>query len=431
MVNVDHHGRHEINYDDDDNGEHHQSSTNTTSTASASASATPIMTSAPSHYENNTLGLRRRNVIFPADDNHHSTQQQHQHQHQQQSYIQNPTMTSQHIIMNESTHKQHLIPFVTNSSSSLSQQPANSQHHPHQQEHELQLQLHQDHHHHHPDPTPPPTITSSSSPSRTKQILYKYSKETITGQLLTIITRKLKLSNTRSGSALPGFLSLLLLTMANYMLAPMRDAAALAVGVSHIPTLTLASTVLAIGSSVPVGWLFEAPNPIRWGKSWRDKVGMTRGETQGTSLALFLRCFAICLLGYALTFKALEWLHWNQLDDNNNNNDDGDVIGLTEIIVYIQGEGVWTYLVRVIPKVLQKCGKVFYVAFFLVVHLMKLHSMSLIWGVTSEAMEYEEQAETRERKKKEVLPDGSEATESNYHRNLKATPNQKRGKRSR
>ena len=29
---------------------------------------------------------------------------------------------------------------------------------------------------------------------------------------------------------------------------------------------------------------------------------------------------------------------------------------------------------------------------------MKLHSLSLIWGVTSEAMEYEEQAERRERR---------------------------------
>jgi len=33
--------------------------------------------------------------------------------------------------------------------------------------------------------------------------------------------------------------------------------------------------------------------------------------------------------------------------------------------------------------------------FFLVVHLMKLHSLSLIWGVTTEAMEYEETAERR------------------------------------
>ncbi len=33
--------------------------------------------------------------------------------------------------------------------------------------------------------------------------------------------------------------------------------------------------------------------------------------------------------------------------------------------------------------------------FVLVVHLMKLHSLSLIWGVTTEAMEYEESAEQR------------------------------------
>jgi hypothetical protein len=36
-----------------------------------------------------------------------------------------------------------------------------------------------------------------------------------------------------------------------------------------------------------------------------------------------------------------------------------------------------------------------YIAFFLVVHLMKLHSISLIWGVTTEAMEYEEAARKR------------------------------------
>ena len=29
---------------------------------------------------------------------------------------------------------------------------------------------------------------------------------------------------------------------------------------------------------------------------------------------------------------------------------------------------------------------------FLVVHLMKLHSLSLVWGVTTEAIEYEELA---------------------------------------
>jgi hypothetical protein len=37
--------------------------------------------------------------------------------------------------------------------------------------------------------------------------------------------------------------------------------------------------------------------------------------------------------------------------------------------------------------VVNKFGKVIYIMFFLVVHLMKLHSLSLIWGVTTEAMD--------------------------------------------
>ncbi len=362
----------------------------------------------------NTFGIRRRNVIHRAKDsdgqiierdNNEITHNEHVLVADSISHHEQNTLTQIHDEIKSSSHKNPLIPTVSNSSSSSTQHQEPSSHPPHHD----------------------PIIHSSSDTSRTKLILYKYSADTTTGQVLTCITQKLKLSNTRSGSALPGFLSLLLLTMANYMLAPMRDAAALAVGVSHIPTLTLASTILAIGSSVPVGWLFEAPNPIRWGKSWRDRVGLTRGETQGTSLALFLRCFAICLLGYALTFKALEWLHWSQPDGDQDG--DNDSVGLMEIFVYIEEEGAWTYLVRVVPKVLQKFGKVFYVAFFLVVHLMKLHSMSLIWGVTSEAMEYEEQAETREIRKKELKMEETKAAE-NFHRDFKTKPNQKGGKRS-
>jgi hypothetical protein len=34
-----------------------------------------------------------------------------------------------------------------------------------------------------------------------------------------------------------------------------------------------------------------------------------------------------------------------------------------------------------------------------VVHLMKLHSISLVWGVTSEAMEYEDVARNGQQKK--------------------------------
>ena len=57
-----------------------------------------------------------------------------------------------------------------------------------------------------------------------------------------------------------GFWALLNVTCANYVLSPMRDAVALQVGVQHIPKLTLASSLLAFMSSVPIGWLFEAPD---------------------------------------------------------------------------------------------------------------------------------------------------------------------------
>jgi hypothetical protein len=54
-----------------------------------------------------------------------------------------------------------------------------------------------------------------------------------------------------------------------------------------------------------------------------------------------------------------------------------------------------------------KFASIIYIMFFLVVHLMKLHSLSLIWGVTTEAMEYEENAERRrqamEDKKEEMM----------------------------
>jgi hypothetical protein len=64
-------------------------------------------------------------------------------------------------------------------------------------------------------------------------------------------------------AALTGTLGLFSITMANYMLGPMRDASAMVVGVEHIPKMTFLSTLLALFSSVPVGWLFEAPDPKR------------------------------------------------------------------------------------------------------------------------------------------------------------------------
>jgi len=204
--------------------------------------------------------------------------------------------------------------------------------------------------------------------------------------------------NIRAGSAFAGFLSLLLTTCASYMLSPMRDAAALAVGVSHIPTLTLASTVLALGSSVPMGWLFEAPNGERPWRVWRGKYGLTRGDTQGTSLALFYRVFAIFLVGYAFTFMVFELFGSKDIDGSGR---DG-MEELSSAAVGISNDIKNNFMI-----ILSKFGKIVYVAFFLVVHLMKLHSISLIWGVAQEAMEYEEQAKIRETKRnREIISRG-------------------------
>jgi hypothetical protein len=157
----------------------------------------------------------------------------------------------------------------------------------------------------------------------------------------------------------------------------MRDAIALAVGVEHIPNLTLASTILAVFSSVPIGWLFEAPDPKRR-KLWK-RMGLTRGETQGTSLALFYRCFALILLSYSLGFKAVE------------------LVSATKPVI-----SAWPVIFQLANSLLQSLGHVMYIAFFLMVHLMKLHSLSLIWGVTTEAMDYEDVARNRNQ------PGGSE-----------------------
>jgi hypothetical protein len=168
-----------------------------------------------------------------------------------------------------------------------------------------------------------------------------------------------------------GFFALLLVTCANFVLSPMRDAVALGIGVKHMPKLTLASTLLAVISSVPIGWLFEAPDPKRR-HLWK-RMGLTRGETQGTSLALFYRCFALSLLSYAVGFKMVKW--YPSLDGGAGNS--------------AQYQNGWA------ASLLSLIGQVMYVAFFLVVHLMKLHSLSLVWGVTTEAMEYEDSAKMR------------------------------------
>lgn len=170
-----------------------------------------------------------------------------------------------------------------------------------------------------------------------------------------------------------GFWAMFLVTCSNYVLMPMRDAIALAVGVEHIPKLTLASTVLALFSSVPIGWLFEAPDPQR--RKFLKKIGLTRGETQGTSLALFYRFFAMSLCSYAVGFRVIDFmvkLSQSETEENSS-----------------------SWLADTIKLLLQHLGQVVYIAFFLVVHLMKLHSLSLVWGVTTEAMEYEDNAKKR------------------------------------
>jgi len=302
------------------------------------------------------------------------------------------------------------------------------------------------------DPTPTkgfmyPSTTSFPDASKISikiesPMLNAFTPNTLFGNLLTYLSRKFVPTHqlhTHGGSALAGFFALLLVTCANYMLGPMRDAAALAVGVSHIPALTLASTVLALGSSVPVGWLFEAPDPRRR-RLWK-RMGLTRGETQGTSLALFYRVFAFLLLSYALGFQLVEIMG----KSSGNNDEEGrtktkeeesifalvgsvlirllaiigipvdrlfsnleqiagdmlgtqDLVSSSELYIFIEthkDESFPSLFMYSCTCLVNKFGKVIYIMFFLVVHLMKLHSLSLIWGVTTEAMEYEENAEKR------------------------------------
>lgn len=186
-----------------------------------------------------------------------------------------------------------------------------------------------------------------------------------------------------------GFWALHNVTCANYVLSPMRDAVALQVGVKNIPKLTLASSVLAFLSSVPIGWLFEAPDPGRR-KLWK-KMGLTRGETQGTSLALFYRFFALSVLSYAAGFQIMDWvregkLSWFPIPR-------WLTSGTSDPESYFAT--IWEW----IPFLVSKLGKAMYIAFFLVVHLMKLHSISLVWGVTTEAMEYEDVARKGQERK--------------------------------
>jgi len=198
-----------------------------------------------------------------------------------------------------------------------------------------------------------------------------------------------------------GFWAYLNVTCANYVLKPITDAVVLQVGVQYMPQLSLASSVLAFLSSVPIGWLFEAADPSR--RKVFKKMGMTRGETQGTSLALFYRFFAVSALSYAVGFQLVDFVQnygiveWvfgtNSTIDHNIYVDDYNINGIESNIDNTNSDETTTTLIgyawKMAPYVLKKGGQFMYIAFFLVVHLMKLHSVSLIWGVTTEAMEYE------------------------------------------
>jgi hypothetical protein len=226
--------------------------------------------------------------------------------------------------------------------------------------------------------TPNSAITTTSSPLLlTKdplQFVPYYSSTRYIQQLSRLVIPSQHVQHAGAATWI-GFWALLYVTCANYMLTPMRDAIALHVGVQHIPKLTLASTLLAVFSSVPIGWLFEAPDPGRR-RLWK-RMGLTRGETQGTSLALFYRVFALLLVSYAIGFQLLEWLKKYQVvSKSDTNSPNGDhyfwLLNITQL---------WS-----------NCAPIMFIAFFLVVHLMKLHCFSLVWGVTTEAMEYEEVA---------------------------------------
>ena len=213
-----------------------------------------------------------------------------------------------------------------------------------------------------------PTSSSSSFSSQTRQQHY-YPYFTST-RLWHALSQRFLPHHTQTplhASTWLGFWALLHITCANYVLTPLRDAIALRVGLEVLPLLTLASTAMAVGSSVPIGWLFEAPDPAR--RKWWKKMGLTRGQTQGTSLALFYRCFAWFLLVYGVLFCVLEWM--------SGNDDAASERSLSQSACWVSWQNVISGL---------------YIVFYLVVHLMKLHSLSLVWGVTTEAMEYEEVA---------------------------------------
>jgi hypothetical protein len=128
-------------------------------------------------------------------------------------------------------------------------------------------------------------------------------------------------------------------------------------------------------------------------------MGLTRGETQGTSLALFYRFFAGCVISYAVGFQFVDMRNNGRLDwiFGKNETTIGSVDGLPtadddEATMQYNATALASALWKSIPYWLTQIGQFMYIAFFLVMHLMKLHSISLVWGVTTEAMEYEDVA---------------------------------------
>lgn len=195
-----------------------------------------------------------------------------------------------------------------------------------------------------------------------------------------------------------GFWSLLFITMGVSTITPIRDAVALQLGVQHMPKLTLASSVMAFLSSVPIGWLFEAPDPSRR-KLWK-KMGLTRGETQGSSLALFYRFFALAVISYAVGFTFVDFINSNadswSLISSLSSHPDSHRHAEYKLVLLLRE---W------LPFLFAKLGEIMYIAFFLIVHLMKLHAISLVWGVTTEAMEYEDVArKAKEQKQQQHTP---------------------------
>lgn len=242
----------------------------------------------------------------------------------------------------------------------------------------------------HAVPKPHERVTSTEARAA-HHSSHHFRPQYVSTRLLQRLSKLLLLHNysIHENSTWIGFWALLCVTCANYVLTPMRDAVALAVGVSNLPKLTLASTLLAVLSSVPIGWLFEAPDPKRL-KLWK-RMGLTRGDTQGTSLALFYRAFMICILSYALGFFVFRQEGGDQnINFHSPSTDAGSPISSSSSFSFLYSSlpaGMWS--------ILHQLGQLMYIAFFLVVHLMKLHSLSLIWGVTTEAMEYEDAARKR------------------------------------